>query len=237
MIHGKEASPVILCVSGGAKDGIATTAVLNRSKDSAGASDLFVVSGEMDLARRDVFCLQDRKNQRELNAILGRAKRAIFPAFQPLRNAGASLKHRIADGRIEYLANHPREAYKKIVDSMSEAYDKPVLKEFPEFNQVVFEEIASYSKAELIDSIRRLFHWNIDFSALKDTRVHILHCTADTMVSPKNAAILQSTLRRAGVEQLELLHFPEGHLLLKAESLRIGKMIADCYEDDKASPD
>jgi pimeloyl-ACP methyl ester carboxylesterase len=230
IIHGENARPIVLCVSGGAKDGIATTAALNQMQEGAGVSDLFVVSGQMDLGRSDAFCLLNAKRQFELNAIRGVRRQAHLPLFQPFRNAGGNLRQRIAHERIERLAENPHAAFKKIVESMSKKSDWPVLNADKQFKQVLFEEIASYSKAELINSLYRLFHWDVDFHGLQGTAVTILHGTDDPMVHPYNARLLEQSLRRAGVQRVQLQFFNEGHLLLKAKAEEIGGMIADQFQ-------
>jgi pimeloyl-ACP methyl ester carboxylesterase len=224
-IFGKGSAPVILCVSAGAKDGLATVAALNSSAQAnQKVPSLYVVSGQFDLGRCDTFGLLSREKQFEINAILGVSKEARFPAFQGIRDIGGNLRQRIAHRLIDGMTHNPRAAYDKIVGSMSHSEDWPVLRQDPAFNNAMFKDISEYSTDEIFNSVHRLFNWDIDFTKIKGTRVNIIQGTADCTVAPNNAPIMESVLQQAGVETT-MTWYPDGHLLLKKRSEDIGKRI------------
>lgn len=223
-VHGPNSKPNILCFSASGKDGMAACATLNQEGPHRTVPNLYVVSAQMDLTRGDVFNVLSCGQQRDLNAILGRAKQAHLPLFQPLRNAGAGLKQRVAHRKISQLVQTQKIATQSIVGLLS-PQDRAVLEVDEDFKAVLYEDASAYTYGEIIDSIRKLCHWNIDLSKLKGTNVKILHGMDDMLVHPRNARILERMLKQAGVENVQVFFFPEGHLLLKVRARQIGEMM------------
>lgn len=217
-VYGAAARPAIVGCSAGVKDAIASCIALN-AKGAAKVPRLFLVSGQVDMARRDVFSLLSGSDQFELNALRGVAKQARLPLLQPVRNAGARIKQNIAHRRVQDMA-HTALPAEKLTSKLS-AKDLEHLRGDPEFRTVVFRDASSYSYGEIIDSIQRMFGWNLDLSALAGTDVRIMHGTHDTLVHPQNARILEAMLKQAGVPEVRVEFFEAGHLLLKVRAPEI----------------
>src|SRR5262249_15872989 len=97
-------------------------------------------------------------------------------------------------------------------------------------NNAMFKDISEYTTDEVFDTVHRLFHWDIDFSKLKGTRVNIIQGTADCTVAPGNAKIMEQALQSAGVTTT-LTWYPDGHLLLKKRAEDMGKGILKDFSE------
>ncbi|MCO6429247.1 MAG: alpha/beta hydrolase [Deltaproteobacteria bacterium] len=225
-VRGKERRPVVLCVSAGAKDGIAATIALNLKLQGKYVPALYVISGQMDLGRADTFGLLRADQQFEFNCIRGVSRRAVLRVIQPVRNLGANIRRSVAHRRVDRLSHDPEAAFRRIVGAMSITEDIPLLREDPEFRSNLRKEIAEYTGGEIIHSIHRLFNWDVDFRQLRGTPVTIVHGTKDSMVPHQNAEILRRELQRAGVEAVVKL-YPDGHLLLKRRAEAIAANIKE----------
>ncbi len=87
---------------------------------------------------------------------------------------------------------------------------------------ILVQDAASYSYAEILDSVNKMFGWNLDLRKIAGTEVKILHGASDTLVHPDNAKILERMLKEAGVTNVEVKFFSnQGHLLLRVQADKI----------------